>query len=112
MKKGPFFTEIRKLDKPEIIISDDMNLEDILGPYEERKIGLVSREFLSGEIKYGRAYCEGKLYIHNTEDDEGNPAVEYYVEQTNGLLVSIDLGDGIFFKNLPTRPYSWSPRDN
>lgn len=103
---------IRKANSPEVIFDESMDLEKILSSYEGKVIGLVEAHNLKCETRAGRFYHEGKLFIHRTIDDKGKPVKSYYVQRDDGCHVPIDLGDGLFLRSLPTKPYLWSPENN
>jgi len=110
--EDPIYIEVRKINKPEIIIDKTMDLEKLLSQYKGKIIGLVKAHNLKEETRSGKLYHEGRLVIDHTTDDKGNPIKAYYVERDDSCGVPIDLGDGLFLDSLPTQPYEWSPKYN
>jgi len=101
--------KIRSVYDPEVIV--DQTTAGRLSQYEERTIRLIEAHNLDETTRSGVQYREGKLVVDHTRDDKGNPIDAYYVEVSDGLLIPIDLGDGLFLDNLPTDPKRVYPKD-
>jgi len=96
---------IRSINKPEQILDQNLNLEKVLSPYGNKVIGIIRGQ--DRDTKY----YEGTLLIQDTVDENGYRVKDYSVK-TDKRLVPLVMGDGLFLKELPTKPYFGSPEMN